>query len=100
MSRRWPAHSVAEPVFDPEIVRRYPPTRRYLVGVSGGRDSLALLHLLSEHGYRRLIVCHLDHQLRGRAGQADAEFVRRLAASLKFDFELERIDVARLSQRG
>jgi tRNA(Ile)-lysidine synthase len=93
------AHGMADLSFDPEIARRFPSAGRYLVGVSGGRDSVALLHLLAERGYRRLIVCHLDHQLRGRASKADAQFVERLAQSLEFDFESDRIDVAALSRR-
>src|SRR5436190_3457706 len=88
-----------ELVFDPHIAAHFPPSRRYLVGVSGGRDSVALLHRLTELGYGRLIVCHLDHQLRGRASTADAQFVKRLAASLKAEFELERTNVAELARR-
>src|SRR6478735_7189603 len=57
-----------------EIRTRFPPTRRYLIGVSGGRDSVALLHGLTSLGYKRLIVCHLDHRLRGRASATDARF--------------------------
>ena len=57
----------------------FPSDRRYLIGVSGGRDSVALLHWLLSQGYRRLIVCHFEHGLRGRAGQGDARFVERLA---------------------
>ncbi|CAN5200636.1 hypothetical protein BH23VER1_BH23VER1_20440 [soil metagenome] len=60
---------------------RYPPRRKYLVGVSGGRDSVVLLDLLVRAGYRRLVVAHLNHGLRGRASGQDAAFVRRLAAS-------------------
>jgi len=67
--------------------------RRYLVGVSGGADSMALLHLLLGHGFRNLVVCHLDHRLRGRASTADARFVARAAASLGLPAELGRIDV-------
>jgi tRNA(Ile)-lysidine synthase len=88
-----------ELAFDPEIVAHFPASRRYLVGVSGGRDSVALLHRLTELGYGRLIVCHLDHQLRGRASTADGQFVKRLAASLKTEFELERTNVAELARR-
>ncbi|HEV2805533.1 MAG TPA: tRNA lysidine(34) synthetase TilS [Chthoniobacterales bacterium] len=84
----------------PEDIRsRFPPTRRYLVGVSGGRDSVALLHSLIDSGFRRLVVCHLDHQLRGRASTADAQFVKRLAANLKAEFELERTNVAELARQ-
>ena len=56
-----------------------PNERRYLIGVSGGRDSVALLHWLLDQGYQKLIVCHLEHGLRGRAGKGDARFVERLA---------------------
>jgi tRNA(Ile)-lysidine synthase len=46
--------------------------------VSGGRDSVALLHWLISFGYERLVVCHLNHRLRGRSSDADARFVKRL----------------------
>src|SRR5436190_6220621 len=79
--RRWfvnrPAFMSAQGVtlsLPTELVARFPPTRRYLVGVSGGRDSVALLDALINAGYRRLVVCHLDHQLRGRASTVDAKF--------------------------
>ena len=68
-------------------LREFPPGARYLVGVSGGRDSVALLHWLVSGGFNNLIVCHLNHQLRGRASDADAHFVEKLAD--KYDLELE-----------
>ncbi|HEY4757117.1 MAG TPA: ATP-binding protein, partial [Chthoniobacterales bacterium] len=52
----------------------FPPTGRYLIGVSGGRDSVALLNLLGGFGYNKLIVCHFNHQLRGASSGADARF--------------------------
>jgi tRNA(Ile)-lysidine synthase len=63
---------------DSQVIRDLPPNRRYLIAVSGGRDSVALLHWLISLGYERLIVCHLNHRLRGRSGDADARFVNRL----------------------
>ena len=54
------------------------PGQPLLVGVSGGPDSVALLAALVELGYRPYVV-HLNHQLRGAASDADAEFVRQLA---------------------
>lgn len=66
---------------------------RYLVGVSGGADSVALLHLLLECGFRNLIACHLDHRLRGRASTGDARFVARLAEKLGLPSEIGSIDV-------
>lgn len=73
-------------------------TAKYLVGVSGGRDSVALLHGLVEEGFQRLVVCHLDHDLRGRAAREDARFVRRLAATLGLPVETERADVSALAE--
>ena len=63
---------------DSRVTRHFPPNARYLIGVSGGRDSVALLHWLISLGYERLVVCHLNHRLRGRSGDADARFVNRL----------------------
>jgi tRNA(Ile)-lysidine synthase len=83
-----------------EALRALSPRRRWLIGVSGGRDSVALLHLLVERGYRELVVCHLDHGLRGRAGGDDARFVARLAARLKLKCVSERVDVAGLAAAG
>jgi tRNA(Ile)-lysidine synthase len=91
--------SKKELVFDPHIAAHFPPSRRYLIGVSGGRDSVALLHRLADLGYRHLIVCHLDHQLRGRASTGDAQFVKKLAARLKVECELDRADVGALARR-
>jgi tRNA(Ile)-lysidine synthase len=70
--------------------------RRYLVGVSGGADSVALLHMLVRSGFGRLVVCHLDHGLRGKASAADARFVEGLARSLGTDFEGGREDLRRV----
>ena len=50
-----------------------------LVGVSGGPDSVALLDALVRLGYQPQLA-HLNHQLRGAASDADAEFVRQLAS--------------------
>ena len=74
-------------------LRAYPPGDRYLVGVSGGRDSVALLHGLTAAGYRRLVVCHLDHGIRGASARADARFVQRLADRLGLPAIIERTDV-------
>lgn len=81
-----------------KTARAFPPKNCYLIGVSGGRDSAALLHQLTDLGYRRLVVCHLDHQLRGRSSKADARFVERLAAKLHCQFELGQTDVATLAR--
>ena len=74
-------------------MREFPTADRYLIGASGGRDSIMLLHALLAKGYRRLIVCHLNHQLRGRAAGADARFVSRLAEQYGLECEVAATDV-------
>lgn len=71
---------------------------RALVGVSGGRDSVALLHLLLDQGFKKLVVCHLNHSLRGRNSDADARFVERLATRHGLSFVLEKVNVRELAQ--
>jgi tRNA(Ile)-lysidine synthase len=79
------------------FLRRFPPDGRYLIGISGGRDSVALFHWLKEFGYRKLIACHLNHQLRGRASNADASFVEKLVAKYHADLELGCANVRALA---
>ena len=81
------------------LQKKFPPSRRYLIGVSGGRDSVALLHSLVDLGYKNLIVCHLDHQLRGRSSAADARFVEKLAAKYDVDLALGSTDVRALAAK-
>jgi tRNA(Ile)-lysidine synthase len=89
----------------PRVSRDFPPEARYLIGVSGGRDSVALLHWLVNLGYKKLIVCHLNHQLRGRMSDADARFVQKLVERYnqefvgQFDFELGAINVRALAAK-
>lgn len=84
-------------VLHPEFLAQS-KSRRYLLAISGGRDSVALLHALISSGYKKLILCHLNHSLRGRASGQDAAFVRRLAKKHSLECEVTRIDVARLSK--
>jgi len=81
------------------FLRGFPPDGRYLIAVSGGRDSVALLHWLKERGYKKLIVCHLNHQLRGRSSNADARFVEKLAAKYDVALEMRSTNVRALAAR-
>jgi tRNA(Ile)-lysidine synthase len=81
------------------LLRTFPPDGRYLIGVSGGRDSVALLHWLINVGYKKLIVCHLNHQLRGGSSDADARFVKKLAEKYQLDFELGSANVGTLARK-
>ncbi len=102
-SVRWPSKAVATPRkhvsgWSADCLRGLSPAKRYLTAVSGGRDSVALLHWLLASGYRRLIVCHLDHRLRGRSSAADARFVQRLAEAHGLRFETAAVDVRKLAR--
>lgn len=78
------------------------PGARVAVACSGGADSVALLHLLAELKDRlglRLLVCHLNHRLRGAEADADQAFVRQLAERLELEFLVRREDVAGRAKR-
>jgi tRNA(Ile)-lysidine synthase len=91
---------------NPQLLGSFPPDSRYLIGVSGGRDSIVLLHRLLDLGYCKLTVCHLNHQLRGRSSQADSRFVEKLVATWNkksvghVDFEPASADVRALAKRN
>jgi len=80
-----------------------PARSRVVVAVSGGVDSVTLLHLLA--GLRQecsltLHVAHLDHALRERSRE-DAAFVQQLAGRWGIATTIERRDVAALcAQHG
>lgn len=74
---------------------------RVLVCVSGGPDSMALLHVLMELRGQydiEIFVAHLNHALRGRAANTDADFVRKAAADLGLMFIAEKIDVKKIAE--
>lgn len=74
-----------------------PADRRLLVAVSGGADSMILLHTLHRLARRlslQLTVAHGHHQLRGRAADADAALVEATAQALDWPSVSERLPVA------
>jgi len=69
--------------------------RKGLLAVSGGSDSVFLLHVLNRFkGQLGLEICvgHVDHQLR-KSSKEDAEFVRGLAQGIGVQFYLKTADV-------
>jgi tRNA(Ile)-lysidine synthase len=75
-----------------KTITRYnmlPLGSRVAVAVSGGPDSVCLLHALAELAPSleiTLSVAHLNHQLRAAESDEDEKFVRRLAESLGIPF--------------
>ena len=73
-----------------------PDKKPLLVAVSGGPDSVCLLHLLGQLRNElrlNLHVAHLDHQLRGEESEADARYVIELARRLDIPATVEARDV-------
>src|SRR5881275_844440 len=79
----------------------FKPGDRVGVAVSGGADSVFLLHALRELAPRwglKLCVLHLDHGLRGEESRGDALFVRALAERFGMAAQVAKTDVARLKR--
>jgi tRNA(Ile)-lysidine synthetase-like protein len=78
------------------------PGETVVVAVSGGADSLCLLHALRalqpRHG-GRLHVAHLDHRLRGEASAAEASRVADLARAWGLPATVGAVDVPALMQQ-
>ena len=77
--------------------------QKILVAVSGGVDSMVLLHALHhlapQHGWT-LAVAHFNHHLRGRSSDADERLVRQAAARLKLTFYSGGADVKALAAQS
>jgi len=71
------------------------PAEPYLVGISGGRDSIALHHWLVAEGFQNLTYCHLNHNLRGEESDGDESFLRDLLGPALIS---KSLDVAALAE--
>lgn len=66
-----------------------------ILGVSGGADSMALLHLFYEiaHEYSlKIVVAHVNYQTRGLDAEQDEALVRTVCEDMGIDVEVLRID--------
>ena len=87
------------------LTREYgllPPGGRVLCAISGGADSVCLLHLLrarvEQDGFS-LFAAHYDHRLRGEESARDAAFVARLCRAWEVPLTLGSGDVAGEARR-
>jgi tRNA(Ile)-lysidine synthase len=80
----------------------FPPGARVLVALSGGADSVALLHILrvlERRGALRVAgIGHLNHGLRGAESDGDERFCRDLAAREALPVEVGYADIAQLAR--
>jgi len=88
-----------------ETIKEYQllePGDLVVVGVSGGADSTALLHLLHAHQKTlgiSLQVAHLNHMLRKGEAELDANFVKGLAQKLNLPAVVEAINVEEMAKK-
>src|SRR6266516_4874158 len=85
-----------------------PESGTVIVAVSGGADSLCLLHVLHElcgngpharYPGVRLHAAHLNHKLRGEAGDQDAASIKQLATSWGLPVTIGELDVHALAHK-
>ena len=73
------------------------PGDRIVVGLSGGMDSVCLVHLLKDLGYL-LEAVHVNHQIRGEEADKDEFFVRKLCEKINISFHGFSFNVPRISK--
>ena len=88
-----------------EIQKRHLLSRgqKILVAVSGGADSLVLLYVLNSLAPKnrwQISVAHFNHQLRGRASDADEKLVQQTAKKLSLSFYVGRADVKKIAAQS
>ena len=78
------------------LLEKLPRGKRFLVAVSGGKDSVSLLYacysIMNKIGASSE-VAHVDHGIRSNS-KSDAEFVKSLAQKYNFPFHLKQIEKA------
>lgn len=76
---------------------------KIIVGVSGGKDSVCLLHVLNElrEEYSlSLFVVHIHHGIRGDEADEDAEFVKKATEAMNLSCRIEYADVLKIAEEN
>ena len=84
------------------LIREYdmfPPGAVVVCAVSGGADSMCLLHLLSRREDITLPAAHFNHRLRGDEADRDEAFVRSWCQEHHIPFHAGSCDVAGEAKR-
>ena len=88
--------SVAEFILEKQLLHK---EERVLVAVSGGRDSMALLHVLNNMNFS-LGIAHCNFGLRNEESNEDEAFVRNVAKQLNWPVWVKRFSAADFEQKG
>lgn len=80
------------------LKEQLPAGARLLCAVSGGRDSMVLLHLLCSCGFD-VTAAHLHHGLRGQEADRDQMFVRDYCKKHDIPFRTKQVDVGEFAAR-
>ena len=93
-------HTIAQFIEDHRL---FAGAKRILLAISGGVDSMALLHVIQTLASQRilnadLLIAHINHQLRGAASDADEVLVVQEATKLGLPVMTTRVDVEAYSR--
>ncbi|MCR4435151.1 MAG: tRNA lysidine(34) synthetase TilS [Clostridiales bacterium] len=87
-----------------ETIRKYKlieDGERVVVGISGGPDSVCLLHILKELAHElniELFAVHINHMLRGKESDGDEKYVVELCKKLGVPLFVKSVDIRRMSR--
>ena len=74
-------------------------SQKYLLGLSGGADSVCLFHLLRTGGYS-FSAAHVNHNIRGDEALRDEDFCRGLCQKHGIGFHCASLDVPAMAKRS
>lgn len=92
-------HKVKQTIEDYNMIS---PGDKIVVGVSGGPDSICLLHVLNEIGnelHINIAAVHINHCLRGKDADEDEAYVKEFCRKINVEFYSKRVDVNKLSEK-
>ena len=71
-----------------EFNHSIPKEAKIGLAISGGLDSVCLLHLFIQSGYKNLLLLHVNYNLRGEDSLGDMHFVKNLASEFGLDIQI------------
>ena len=74
------------------------PDDKLIIAVSGGIDSMVLLHFMKHYFNNKILIAHCNFQLRGDESNADEDFVRNYADSLDLKLVIKHFNTIGFSK--